>query len=140
MSATPSPRPGLRPLEDALADLLNDTAALAGVQQVPTFEADGRVLALNLASALDVPGHDNTSMDGYAVRVADLAQAAGAPLVGSQRIPAGHHGIEGTAVFFPEQSKGAQPVPDFLQPFGAEFDPRVVAPDEFRQLVHDGRG
>lgn len=92
MSATPSPRPGLRPLEDALADLLNDTAALAGVQQVPTFEADGRVLALNLASALDVPGHDNTSMDGYAVRVADLAQAAGAPLVVSQRIPAGHFG------------------------------------------------
>ncbi|MFC7460067.1 gephyrin-like molybdotransferase Glp [Hydrogenophaga defluvii] len=92
MSVTPSPRPGLRPLEDALADLLNDTAALAGVQKVPTFEADGRVLAQDLVSALDVPGHDNTSMDGYAVRVADLAQAAGAPLVVSQRIPAGHFG------------------------------------------------
>ncbi|HEX5389856.1 MAG TPA: gephyrin-like molybdotransferase Glp [Burkholderiaceae bacterium] len=92
MSVAPTPRPGLRPLEDALADLLNDTAALAGVQQVPTFEADGRVLAQDLVSALDVPGHDNTSMDGYAVRVADLAQAAGAPLVVSQRIPAGHFG------------------------------------------------
>ena len=92
MSGTPSPRPGLRPLEDALADLLNDTAALPGVQQVPTFEADGRVLAQDLVSALDVPGHDNTSMDGYAVRVADLVQANGAPLVVSQRIPAGHFG------------------------------------------------
>ena len=90
-AATPA-RAGLRPLEDALADLLAAAQPLSGVQQVPTFEADGRVLAADLSSALDVPGHDNTSMDGYAVRAADLAAAQGAPLAVSQRIPAGHFG------------------------------------------------
>jgi len=87
-----TPRPGLRPLADALADLLAATQVLPGVDTVPTFDADGRVLTQALVSALDVPGHDNTSMDGYAVRVVDLVAAQGAPLPVSQRIPAGHFG------------------------------------------------
>lgn len=90
--AAVAPRPGLRALADALTDLLSATQPLPGQDTVPTFEADGRVLAQALTSALDVPGHDNTSMDGYAVRVADLVAAQGAPLQVSQRIPAGHFG------------------------------------------------
>jgi molybdopterin molybdotransferase len=39
-----------------------------------------------------VPGHDNSSMDGYAVCVADLLAASGGALPVSQRIPAGHLG------------------------------------------------
>ena len=35
-----------------------------------------RVLAADVISPLDVPGHDNSAMDGYAVRFADLAPAA----------------------------------------------------------------
>ena len=92
MSAAVVPRPGLRPLSDALADLLGATQPLSGQDHVPTFDADGRVLAQDLVSALDVPGHDNSSMDGYAVRVADLVAVQGAPLPVSQRIPAGHFG------------------------------------------------
>jgi molybdopterin molybdotransferase len=92
MSVAVAPRPGLRPLSDALADLLGATQPLSGQDHVPTFEADGRVLAQDLVSALDVPGHDNSSMDGYAVRVADLVAARGAPLPVSQRVPAGHFG------------------------------------------------
>ncbi len=79
-------------LEDALAQLLAAASPVADTEVVPTFEADGRVLAEDVLSALDVPGHDNTSMDGYAVRVADLQAAAGAALPVSQRIPAGHFG------------------------------------------------
>jgi len=81
-------------LEDALAALLATVQAVPEVEEVATFDADGRVLAQDLVSALDVPGHDNTSMDGYAVRVADLRAAAGGALPVSQRIPAGYFGPE----------------------------------------------
>ncbi len=91
-SLAPSPRPGLMRLEDALTRLLGSAQAVTQTEPVPTFDADGRVLAQDLVSALDVPGHDNSSMDGYAVRCADLVAAAGGALPVSQRIPAGHFG------------------------------------------------
>lgn len=86
-----SPRPSLRPLDDALAELLAHALPLGRAEVVPTFEADGRVLAQDFASELQVPPQDNSSMDGYAVRSAEVAQAlaAGAALPVSQRIPAG---------------------------------------------------
>jgi molybdopterin molybdotransferase len=87
-----APRPTLRPLADALADLLHGLVPLAARESVATFDADGRVLAADLRSALDVPGHDNSAMDGYAVRVADVVAAQGSALPVSQRIPAGHFG------------------------------------------------
>jgi molybdopterin molybdotransferase len=40
---------------------------------VPLRTALGRVLAEDIVPAIDVPGHDNSAMDGYAVRIADLA-------------------------------------------------------------------
>ena len=57
-------------------------------QVVSTFDALGRVLSLEVRSALDVPPADNTSMDGYALRCADVP-APGTNLPVSQRIPAG---------------------------------------------------
>jgi len=58
------------------------------VESISTFDADGRVLAEDLRSALHVPPQDNSSMDGYAMRCADVP-TAGAVLSVSQRIPAG---------------------------------------------------
>jgi len=84
-------RPALLSLDDALPQLLAHARALTATQQVSTFEADGRVLAQDVTSALQVPPQDNSSMDGYAVRAADCAQA-GALLRVTQRIPAGTHG------------------------------------------------
>jgi molybdopterin molybdotransferase len=81
-------RPPLRALDDALADVLSRAQPLAGTETVRTFDADGRVLAQDLVSPLQVPPNDNSSMDGYAVRVADVT-AAGATLPVSQRVPAG---------------------------------------------------
>ena len=83
-----SPRPPLRNLDDALADLLARARPLADTEAVSTFEADGRVLAEDLVAALQVPPQDNSSMDGYAVRRAEIADE-GVPLPVSQRIPAG---------------------------------------------------
>ena len=79
------------PLDDALARLLAAAAPLGRTERVDTFDADGRVLAQDLVSALQVPPQDNSSMDGYAVRSADVT-AAGVVLPVSQRIAAGHAG------------------------------------------------
>lgn len=87
-------RPPMKPLkalDDALAELLAHATPLAGTDTVTTFDADGRVLAQDCVSALQVPPQDNSSMDGYAVRCADVA-AAGVVLPVSQRIPAGSAG------------------------------------------------
>jgi molybdopterin molybdotransferase len=81
-------KPGLLPLDEALAQLLSHAAPLAGIEKVSTFEADGRVLAQDLMSQLQVPPQDNSSMDGYAVRLSDVA-GQGVVLPVSQRIPAG---------------------------------------------------
>jgi molybdopterin molybdotransferase len=84
-----TPRAPLISLDDALTALLTRVVPLAAVESVPTFEADRRVLAQDLVSALHVPPQDNSSMDGYAVRCADVT-APGVVLPVSQRIAAGH--------------------------------------------------
>ena len=86
-------------LDDALQRLLAQAHPLERTESVSTFDADGRVLAADLVSGLQVPPQDNSSMDGYAVRLADVSHA-GAVLRVSQRIPAGAaaHALEpGTA-------------------------------------------
>jgi molybdopterin molybdotransferase len=77
-------------LDEALSRLLGAVQVLptADHQSVSTFDALGRVLAAEVGSGLDVPPADNSSMDGYALRCADVP-AAGAVLPVSQRIPAG---------------------------------------------------
>ena len=81
-------RPPLMSLDDALERLLGAVRPLPDPETVSTFDARGRVLAADVRSALDVPPQDNTSMDGYALRCADVP-AAGVRLPVSQRIPAG---------------------------------------------------
>ncbi|MDP3618927.1 MAG: molybdopterin molybdotransferase MoeA [Ramlibacter sp.] len=82
-------RPALRPLDDALAELLGHAHLLEGQETVSTFDADSRVLARDLVSALQVPPQDNSAMDGYAVRLAEIADE-GVVLPVSQRIAAGN--------------------------------------------------
>ncbi len=89
--STPPKFPPLRSLDDALAQLLAHVQPLQGSEMVSTFDADRRVLACDITSALNVPGFDNSAMDGYAVRAADCA-AAGAVLRVTQRIAAGQFG------------------------------------------------
>jgi molybdopterin molybdotransferase len=82
-------RKPLMPLETALAQLLASLEGQQlGTQWVSTMQADGRVLAQDVSSQLQVPPQDNSSMDGYAIKVADLAASNGIFPV-SQRIPAG---------------------------------------------------
>ena len=90
-SAMLSTRAPLKPLDAALAELLTHATALPNIETVSTFDADGRVLAQNVVSSLDVPAFDNSSMDGYALRCADWLDTETVFQV-SQRIPAGSTG------------------------------------------------
>lgn len=78
-------------VQEALDFLMSGVRPILDSEQIPTLEANGRVLAVAQLSQLNVPPMDNTQMDGYAVRAADCASRE-ARLPVSQRIPAGHVG------------------------------------------------
>lgn len=78
-------------VEEALARLLAQAHRIADTETVSTLAAHGRVLAQPVVSALDVPPMDNSQMDGYALRCADVP-AAPTMLRVTQRIAAGHPG------------------------------------------------
>lgn len=66
------------PLSDHVADAVALLAAVRGSELLPlTGAAIGRMAAADLRADVDVPGHDNSQMDGYAVVAADLADAVG---------------------------------------------------------------
>ncbi len=78
--------------EQALEKLLAAAQPVEEVRHVPLLAAAGRVLAVVQQSGVSVPPLDNSAMDGYAVRTADVT-AAGICLPVSQRIPAGTVGV-----------------------------------------------
>jgi molybdopterin molybdotransferase len=80
-------------LEEALAHLVQAgrQARIMATEPVATAAALGRVLAQPVVSSIDVPPAANTSMDGYALRAADVP-SLGAVLPVAMRIPAGHVG------------------------------------------------
>lgn len=57
--------------------------------RLPIRDALDRVLAEDICSPIDVPGHANSAMDGYALRASDL-EANRAPLLVVGRVLAGH--------------------------------------------------
>jgi len=77
---------------------------LSAHEDVPTLEANGRILAADLISPMNVPAADNAQMDGYAMCAADVAVAQSTSgtavsssvipqFIISQRIAAGHIGV-----------------------------------------------
>tara|TARA_B100001109_G_scaffold251178_1_gene245329 strand:- start:51362 stop:52597 length:1236 start_codon:yes stop_codon:yes gene_type:complete len=80
--------PGLAPLDQALESLLSFVEPIRDAQTIPLTEADGRVLAADVTSAMNVPPADNSAMDGYALRAADLADGDTLKLAGKSM--AGH--------------------------------------------------
>lgn len=99
MSACDCAGDALRPVDEAIAELLARAPAPPPVEYVAVGKALGRVLAEPLRAPFEVPAWDNSAMDGYALRAADLPAAGGClPLAGriaagdaaSQALPAGH--------------------------------------------------
>lgn len=73
---------GLMPLETALTQMLSRITPLTAVETLPLVNCFGRILATDIVSPLDVPGFDNSAMDGYAVRMADLSADKPLPVAG----------------------------------------------------------
>ena len=79
---------GVLSVDEALDRVLAGARAVAETETVPTLSAGGRVLAAAQRSTMNVPPLDNSAMDGYAVRLADLKGSAPRLKV-AQRILAG---------------------------------------------------
>ncbi|GGY73649.1 molybdopterin molybdotransferase MoeA [Marinobacter zhanjiangensis] len=89
----------LTSLDDALAHLLDRARVVTRTATLPLHQTLGRVLAADIAVPADVPPADNSAVDGYAVRAADLADHPVLPVSG--RVAAGEPPGElesGTAV------------------------------------------
>ncbi|WP_426321158.1 gephyrin-like molybdotransferase Glp [Microbacterium sp. E-13] len=66
---------GLRSVEEHLLDVLSAAQPLPA-EPVPLASAHGRTLREPVRAAVDIPVFDNSAMDGFAVRFADVADAA----------------------------------------------------------------
>jgi len=73
---------------DAIAHMLAAITPIAEIETIPLAWALGRVVASPVISQIQVPGWDNSAMDGYAIRHSDL-RAVNGRLPIAQRIPAG---------------------------------------------------
>ena len=86
-------KPPMLTAQQAIDHLLSHAQTVTESEELTTQAALGRILAENVNSLVDVPPLDNTAMDGYAVRIADV-NVPGAILRIAQRIPAGSIGTQ----------------------------------------------
>ena len=68
--------PNSMPVDKAREVIARFLTPVSATERVHVRAALGRVLAADVISPLDVPAHDNSAMDGYAVRFADLKNDA----------------------------------------------------------------
>lgn len=69
-------------LDEALAEAARRVVPIADAVAVPLHQCFGRILAEDLRARIHVPGHDNSAMDGYAVRAADCSAGTALKIVG----------------------------------------------------------
>jgi molybdopterin molybdotransferase len=91
------PRDQALGLDEARRILHAAVSPISGSEMVAIRAALGRVLAADVIAPLDVPAHDNSAMDGYAIRAADLDNAAETTLklVGTALAGSGFNGVVG---------------------------------------------
>lgn len=80
----------LMPLDEALAMLTERIGPVAGIVRLPLAETGGRLLAEDVTAAVDVPPHDNSAVDGYALFFDDLDPDNETRLPVTGRVAAGH--------------------------------------------------
>ncbi|WP_353156375.1 molybdopterin molybdotransferase MoeA [Salinisphaera shabanensis] len=85
----PTPKDKPMPLEQARARIVDAITPIRAYERVPLQAALHRVLAETVVSDIDVPGADNSSMDGYGYAAADLAKEGGALKIVGESL-AGH--------------------------------------------------
>ncbi|MFG1175355.1 molybdopterin molybdotransferase MoeA [Erwiniaceae bacterium CAU 1747] len=73
---------GLISLDDALSNMLSRITPIDESEHLPLPLAAGRISACPVISPMAVPPFDNSAMDGYAVRLADLKSGTPLPVAG----------------------------------------------------------
>ncbi|MFE4109066.1 molybdopterin molybdotransferase MoeA [Kosakonia sp. YIM B13611] len=73
---------GLISLDTALSQMLSRISPLTESETLPLVACFGRVVAQDIISPLNVPGFDNSAMDGYAVRLAEVQSGNALPVAG----------------------------------------------------------
>jgi molybdopterin molybdotransferase len=79
----------LLPLADMERLIGERVAPVAETERVPLHGARGRVTAVDVKAPVDLPPFDNSAVDGYAVRHADLKRDGDSKLVIAGRLAAG---------------------------------------------------
>jgi len=80
----------LLPVAEAEQLIWTRVNPVSGRERVPLREAIGRVLAAAIVAPLNLPPFDNSAVDGYAVRSADIDAARERRLTIVNRVAAGH--------------------------------------------------
>src|SRR5262249_44222415 len=75
---------------DALAEIEARTAPVVETETVPLPAAAGRILARDVIATMNLPPHDNSAVDGYAVAHADLIPGRDTVMPVTGRAAAGH--------------------------------------------------
>ncbi len=81
---------GLMPADTALEILLDRLHPVADTENVALRAAAGRIVAADVVAARDVPPHDNSAVDGFAVYFGDLSTDTDTTLPIAGRTAAGH--------------------------------------------------
>jgi molybdopterin molybdotransferase len=76
-------------VDEAVGLIAARVARVEEVETVALMEADGRILARDIAAPLPLPPFTNSAVDGYAVRSGDLPKGAEAAFAVAGRVPAG---------------------------------------------------
>ena len=111
-------------VEEARAYLLDRARRITDRERVAVEEALGRIVAADVTAPIDVPGHANSAMDGYAVRAADVPDRGEATLRVTQRIAAGEVGSTLAAGEAARIFTGA-PIPDGADAIAIQEDCRA---------------
>ncbi|WP_395702911.1 gephyrin-like molybdotransferase Glp [Aquabacterium sp.] len=122
--------PNALPVAQAQEFIARLVPRVQAVEMLPIRSALGRVLARDVMSTIDVPSHDNSAMDGFALRGMDLADE------GPTLLPVAGTGLAG------QQFSGAVPpghcvriMTGAVMPDGLD----TVVPQEFTSAAGDGR-
>jgi molybdopterin molybdotransferase len=80
----------LLPVDEVERIIRERVTPVAEIETVPLHAADGRVIARDVVAPIDLPPFDNSAVDGYAVRHADLDGKIDTRLMVAERVTAGH--------------------------------------------------
>ncbi|HEU4459432.1 MAG TPA: gephyrin-like molybdotransferase Glp [Methylibium sp.] len=121
--------PNALSVEQAREFIARFVPRVEAVEKLALRSALGRVLAADVVSPIDVPAHDNSAMDGYALRGSDLA--AGAPT--TLRLAGATAFAGGAASAAPPSGSCVRIMTGAVMPAGLD----TVLPQEFAQAQGD---